>query len=228
MEPFQNHPILWPPYPLFPINYLPLSPLIPPYTNYNNLPKYINIDSNLSEKQKDKKFKNKFIAKEQYEDKILENQDKIKLNNETLINLNNQHKSINEINDSSNYNFNIGIESKNKNSQNKNIITNYFNGNIIENDYKNDIKAKTISTLKQNKLNFINSKRYKNTLNSNNDFNNKEIVHILDKNIDSKLKKMENILEIETNSNTSSEKEDNHEFDEVDDNLGSKELNQLP
>ena len=114
MEPFQNHPILWPPYPLFHINYLPLSPLIPPYTNYNNLPKYINIDSNLSEKQKDKKFKNKFIAKEQYEDKILENQDKIKLNNETLINLNNQHKSINEINDSSNYNYNIGIESKKK------------------------------------------------------------------------------------------------------------------
>ena len=82
-------------------------------------------------------------------------------------------------------------------------MTNYFNGNIIENDYKNDIKAKTITTLKQNKLNFINSKRYKNTLNSNNDFNNKEIVHILDKNIDSKLKKMENILEIETNSTTS-------------------------
>ena len=55
-----------------------------------------------------------------------------------------------------------------------------------------------------------------------------EIVHILDKNIDSKSKKMENILEVENNSNTSSEKEDNHEFDEVDDNLGSKELNQLP
>ena len=45
----------------------------------------------------------------------MENQDKNKLNTETLINLNNQPKSINEINDSSNYNFNIGIESKNKN-----------------------------------------------------------------------------------------------------------------
>ena len=82
MEPFQNHPILWPSYPLFPLNYLPFSQLIPSYTNYNNLPKYINIDSNLSEKQKDKKFKNKFIAKEQCEGKILENQDKIKLNTE--------------------------------------------------------------------------------------------------------------------------------------------------
>ena len=214
MEPFQNHPILWPPYPLFPLNYLPFSQLIPSYTNYNNLPKYINFDSNLSEKQKDKKCKNKFIEKKQYEDKILENQDKAKLDTETLINLNNQPKSINEVNDSSNYNFNIGIESKNKNKQYKDIITNYFNGNIIENEYKNDNKAKTINTLKQNRLNFINSKRYKNKLISNKDFNNNEIVHILDKNNDSKSKKKENILEPENNSNTCSEKADHHEFDE--------------
>ena len=156
--------------------------------------------------KKDKKSKNKFIEKKQYEDKILENQDKNKLNTETLINLYNQLKSINEINDSSNYNFNIGIESKNKNKQYKDIITNYFNGNIIENEYKNDNKAKTINTLKQNRLNFINSKRYKNKLISNKDFNNNEIVHILDKNNDSKSKKKEKILEPESISNTCSEK----------------------
>ena len=151
----------------------------------------------------------------------MENQDKTKLDTETLINLNNQPKSINEVNDSSNYNFNIGIESKNKNKQYKDIITNYFNGNIIENEYKNDNKAKTINTLKQNRLNFINSKRYKNKLISNKDFNNNEIVHILDKNNDSKSKKKENILEPESISNTCFEKEDNHEFDQNDDKLGS-------